>query len=141
MSQKIYFKQKKKQPLLFNPPRFEYWYDPNPEHLGAIRIIDYRDHKIYGSDPDLLYWVVSYEVIGKNDFKIDFHSKKTHKIQKILFAKLVNDGQNLNFRVHQNDDPVKNKINSWEKIGQNPEILLHLISSKGKNNKKKSIKK
>ena len=146
MSRKIYFKQKKKQPIQFNQPRFEYWYDPNPEHLGAIRIIDYQNHKIYGSDPDLPYWVVSYEEIGKNDFKIDFHSKKTHKVQKILFAKLVNDGQNLNFRVHQNDDPIKNKINSWEKIGQNPEILFNLMplqikTNKKKKNKKKSIKK
>lgn len=146
MSRKIYFKQKKKQPIQFNQPRFEYWYDPNPEHLGAIRIIDYQDHKIYGSDPDLPYWVVSYQLIGKDDFKIDFHSKKNHKVQKILFAKLVNNGQNLNFRVHQNDDPIKNKINSWEIIGQNPEILFNLMplqikTNKKKKNKKKSIKK
>ena len=86
--------------------------------------------------------MVPYEEIGKNDFKIDFHSKKTHKVQKILFAKLVNEGQNLNFRVQQNDDPIKNKINSWEKIGQNPEILLRLVSPKFKtNNKKKKEKK
>ena len=103
--------------------------------------MDYQNHKIYGSDPDLPYWVVSYEEIGKNDFKIDFHSKKTHKVQKILFAKLINDGQNLNFRVHQNDDPIKDKINSWEKIGQNPEILLRLIGLKNKNKSSKFSQK
>ena len=140
MSLKKDSKNKNKKSILFNKPRFEYWYDPNPEHLGAIRIIDYQDHKIYGSDPDLPYWVVSYQLIGEDDFKIDFHSKKTHKVQKILFAKLVNDGQNLNFRVHQKDDPIKNKINSWQKIGQNPEILLELIPVKNILNKKKSIK-
>ena len=137
---KVSKNNKNKKSLLFNTPRFEYWYDPNPEHLGAIRIIDYQDHKIYGSDPDLPYWVVSYKLIDKDDFKIDFHSKKTHKVQKILFAKLVNDGQNLNFRVHQKDDPIKNKINSWQKIGQNPEILLKLISVKNISKEKRSIK-
>jgi hypothetical protein len=47
---------RKKKQYNFNLPRFEYWYDPNPEHLGSIRIIDYKEHKIYGSDPDLPYW-------------------------------------------------------------------------------------
>jgi hypothetical protein len=114
----------KKKQYNFNLPRFEYWYDPNPEHLGAIRIIDYKEHKIYGSDPDLPYWTVSFDIVNKDDIKINFHSKKTHKIKKILYAKFVNNRQNLNFRLLQKDDPVKDKINSWEKIGQNPEILI-----------------
>ena len=120
----------------FNLPRFEYWYDPNPEHLGAIRIIDYFNKKIYGSDPDLPFWKVSFEFVSDYDLRIDFNSKKTHKVQKILFAKFVNNGQNLNFRVNQQDDPIKDKINSWQKIGQNPEILLKLMPR----NKKKSYK-
>lgn len=125
MTQKVYSIKKKQ--CNFNLPRFEYWYDPNPEHLGAIRIIDYEDNKIYGSDPDLSYWVVPFEFIDKNNIKIDFHSKKTHKVQKILYAKFINQNRNLNFRINQKDDPIKDKINSWEKIGQNPEILINLL--------------
>jgi len=111
----------------FNTPRFEYWYDPNPEHLGAIRIIDYQDNKIYGSDPDLPYWIATFEIINEYYIKIDFHLKKTHKIQKILYAKFVNERRNLNFIINKKDNPIKDKINSWEKIGQNPEILLNLL--------------
>jgi hypothetical protein len=124
----------------FNTPRFEYWYDPNPEHCGAIRIIDYKDHKIYGSDPDLPYWVVTFEFIDIDDIKIDFHLKKTHKIQKILYATFLNQRQNLNFRINQKDDPVKNKINSWQKIGQNPEILINLLVNNLKSITKKKVK-
>ena len=128
----------KKKQCNFNLPRFEYWYDPNPEHLGAIRIIDYEDNKIYGSDPDLPYWVVSFEFIDKNNIKIDFHSKKTHKVEKILYAKFINQNRNLNFRINQKDDRIKDKINSWKKIGQNPEILINLLLN---NIKKVKIKK
>jgi len=137
MTQKVSLKEKKK--YNFNLPRFEYWYDPNPEHCGAIRIIDYQDKKIYGSDPDLPYWVVTFEFIDKDDIKIDFHLKKTHKIQKILYAKFLNQTQNLNFRINQKDDPVKNKINSWQKIGQNPEILINLLINNLKKVKSKKI--
>ena len=35
----------------------EYWYDPR--HTGAIRVIDHKNNKIYGSDPKEPYWVVS----------------------------------------------------------------------------------
>lgn len=124
----------------FNTPRFEYWYDPNPEHCGAIRIIDYKDHKIYGSNPDLPYQAVTFEIIDQDDIKIDFHLKKTHKIQKILYAKFLNQRQNLNFRINQKDDPVKDKINSWQKIGQNPEILLNLLVNNLKSITKKKVK-
>lgn len=123
--------------ISFNLPRFEYWYDPNPEHLGAIRIIDYQDDKIYGSDPDLPYWIASFEIISKDYIKIDFHLKKTHKIQKILYAKFVNKRRNLNFIINQKDNPIKDKINSWEKIGQNPEILLNLLINNQKKVKSK----
>ena len=124
----------------FNTPRFEYWYDPNPEHCGAIRIIDYKDHKIYGSYPDLPYWDVPFEIIDQNNIKIDFHLKKTHKIQKILYATFLNQRQNLNFRINQKDDPVKDKINSWQKIGQNPEILINLLVNNLKSITKKKVK-
>lgn len=139
MTSKVSLIEKKR--YNFNTPRFEYWYDPNPEHLGAIRIIDYKDHKIYGSDPDLPYWSVPFEIIDKDDLKIDFHLKKTHKIQKILYAKFLNQRQNLNFRVNQKDDPVKDKINSWQKIGQNPEILINNLKINTKKKVSKTIKK
>lgn len=139
MTQKVSLRKKKE--CNFNTPRFEYWYDPNPEHCGAIRIIDYKDHKIYGSDPDLPYWFASFEFINKDDLKIDFHSKKTHKIQKILYAKFINQHQNLNFRINQKDDPVKDKINSWQKIGQNPEILINLLINNLNINSKKKVSK
>jgi len=135
MIEKISLKKK----YNFNLPRFEYWYDPNPEHLGAIRIIDYQDNKIYGSDPDLPYWIASFEIISKDYIKIDFHLKKTHKINKILYAKFVNQRRNLNFIINQKDNPIKDKINSWEKIGQNPEILLNLLINNLKKVKLKKI--
>lgn len=139
MEQKVYLRKKKQ--YNFNLPRFEYWYDPNPEHLGAIRIIDYQEYKIYGSDPDLPYWEVSFDFINSDDIKINFHTK-THKVQKILYAKFINNRQNLNFRLHQKDDSIKDKINSWEKIGQNPEILINnlkLITNKKKIKSKNNI--
>jgi hypothetical protein len=135
MAEKISLKKK----YNFNLPRFEYWYDPNPEHLGAIRIIDYKDNKIYGSDPDLPYWIAPFEIINKNYIKIDFHLKKTHKINKILYAKFVNKRRNLNFIINQKDNPIKDKINSWEKIGQNPEILLNLLINNQKKIKSKKL--
>ena len=122
--------------IIFNSPRFEYWLDPNPEHSGAIRIIDYKDNKMYGSDPDLPFWVVPFQKIGKGDFKFDFHPKKTHIVNQILYGKLVNNGENLNFRINKNDDPIGDKINSYQKIGQNPEILINILSSKKIFNKK-----
>ena len=42
----------------------EYWFDPNPEHLGAIRVMDKKKNEIIGSDPDLAIWKVSYKKIG-----------------------------------------------------------------------------
>ena len=136
MTQKVSLRKKE---CNFNTPRFEYWYDPNPEHTGAIRIIDYQDNKIYGSDPDLPYWVAFFEIINEDYIKIDFHLKKTHKIRKILYAKFINERRNLNFIINQKDNPIKDKINSWEKIGQNPEILLNLLINNQKKIKSKKL--
>ena len=30
--------------------KYEYWYDPN--HTGALRVIDHKNKIIYGSDPN-----------------------------------------------------------------------------------------
>ena len=38
-----------------------FWFDPNPEHLGAIRMMDMKEKIIIGSDPDLPIWKVSFE--------------------------------------------------------------------------------
>lgn len=63
----------------------EYWYDPR--HTGAIRVIDHKNNKIYGSDPKEPYWVVSFESL--NDCLIvDFRSKKTHHGKKNVKNKL-----------------------------------------------------
>ena len=103
----------------------EYWFDPNPEHLGAIRVMDKKKNEIIGSDPDLAIWKVSYKKIGWQLFEIDFHTKKTHRVNKILYAKLTNKGNDLNFMIHKDD---KEFINTWKKIGNDPTILTNYIS-------------
>lgn len=108
----------------------EYWYDPNPEHLGAIRIIDKKNKVILGSDPDLPIWKVSYQIIGRQLLEIDFHSKKTHRIHKILYAKFSNKGNDLNFMIKKDD---KEYINTWKKIGNDPTILTEYFSKIEKN--------
>ena len=42
----------------------EFWYDPN--HTGALRIIDHNKGLIYGSDPKESYWIVSFEALKKD---------------------------------------------------------------------------
>ena len=101
-----------------------FWFDPNPEHLGAIRMMDLKEKIIIGSDPDLAIWKVSFEKIGRQLFRIDFHSKKTHRINKILYAKLTNKGNDLNFMIKKDDTEY---INTWKKIGQDPSVLIHFL--------------
>jgi len=93
----------------------EYWYDPR--HTGAIRVIDHKNNKIYGSDPKEPYWVVSFESI--NDCLIvDFRNKKTHHGKKMLKTNY----ENRNMTLHWEDG------NKWRRIKQNPNILLNKLN-------------
>lgn len=102
-----------------------FWFDPNPEHFGAIRMIDRKEKVIIGSDPDLPIWKVSFEKIDRQLYKIDFHTKKTHHTNKILYAKMTNRGNDLNFMINKDD---KEYINTWKKIGQDPSVLIHYLN-------------
>lgn len=109
---------------------YEYWYDYNPEHNGALRAIDYKNKIIYGSDPDLPIWKVKFEFINENQIKIDFSTKKTHIHDIILYATFTNNNGMLRFTKKEKDKlPDDNFIvPGWCKIGCNPNILLKYLN-------------
>jgi hypothetical protein len=115
--------------------RYEYWFDSNPEHNGAIRAIDYKKKIIYGSDPDLPIWFVKFEYINKNQIKIDFSTKKTHIYNKILYATFTNNNELLKFTINKNDKLPRFSTfkGGWQKIGCNPSILTNYLKKIIKN--------
>ena len=97
----------------------EYWYDP--QHTGALRIIDYENSLIYGSDPNEPYWVVSFKTVDKgNSLIVDFHNKKTHHGRVILKTTYKDRRMTL----HWEDG------NKWRRIKQDPNILLQKVKTK-----------
>ena len=109
----------------------EYWYDSH--HTGALRVIDYNKHLIYGSDPKELYWVVSFTLLdNNNNIIVDFHNKKTHYGKVFLNAKYINRRNILKWE----------DGNQWLRIRHNPNILLNKLNQSGQTNKntKKSKK-
>ena len=94
----------------------EYWYDPN--HTGALRIIDHNKQIIYGSDPKDSFWVVQFEK-NKNILIVNFKNKKTHHGKKILLTKY----EDRNMTLHWEDG------NKWRRIKQNPMILLTKLNN------------
>lgn len=103
----------------------EYWFDPN--HTGALRIIDYNKHLIYGSDPKELYWVVHFKLLDNHTIIVDFHNKKTHHGKVFLNAKYINRRNILKWE----------DGNQWLRIRHNPTLLINNLSNK---NTKKNIK-
>ncbi len=93
----------------------EYWYDPN--HTGALRIIDHNKGLIYGSDPKEPYWIVSFETLKKDTLIVDFRNKKTHHGKKMLSTKY----EDRKMTLHWEDG------NKWRRIRQDPRILLNKI--------------
>lgn len=98
----------------------EYWYDPN--HTGALRIVDYHNKKIYGSDPKEEYWIVTFEKSksSNQELIVDFSNKKTHHGKKIL--KTCYEDRRMT--LHWEDG------NKWRRMKQNPFILLNNYSFK-----------
>ena len=93
----------------------EYWYDPN--HTGALRIIDVKRKLIFGSDPNEPYWDVSYEKIQKGKILVNFENKNTHHGKKLLIANY----EDRNMTLHWEDG------NKWRLMKQDPRILLSVV--------------
>ena len=112
--------------------KLEYWFDSNPEHDGAIRVIDYNQQIIYGSDPDLPIWIVKFEYVDKKQIRIDFSTKKTHIYNKILYATFTNNNQLLRFTINKHDKLPRFSTfkGGWQKIGCNPSILINYLNKK-----------
>ena len=96
----------------------EYWYDP--QHTGCIRIVDYENKRIYGSDPNEPYWTVTFETKDSHTLIVDFREKRTHHGKNILVTKLE-DRKNT---MHWEDG------NKWRRIRQDPMILINKITLK-----------
>ncbi len=99
----------------------ELWYDTH--HKGAIRVINYKTQTITGSDPDCDLWTVPFSFLSKKKICIDFHSKPTHKKNKILYAK-YHDGNSLSFYKTSN---FEKPVNTWMKIGHDPTNLIENV--------------
>lgn len=93
----------------------EYWYDPN--HTGALRIIDYTENKIYGSDPNEPLWVVTFDRLGTNRLIVDFRNKDTHHGKNILKTEY----EDRRMTLHWEDG------NKWRRLKQDPLILLRKV--------------
>lgn len=93
----------------------EYWYDP--QHTGAMRIIDHKNNCIYGSDPKEPLWQVSFKVLNleKKTLIVDFKNKKAHHGKKILKTTYCDRNMTLNWE----------DGNKWRRMKQDPRILLN----------------
>ena len=92
--------------------KYEYWYDPN--HTGALRVIDHKNKIIYGSDPNEKKWIAHFEKVNNDQLKVDFTSKKTHKRpDKIIYATYVNRKQHLVWSVKKDSNEFENV---WQRI-------------------------
>lgn len=98
------------------------WYDSH--HQGALRILNEKDQKIIGSDPDLLFWEVPFVKCKKNVIRIDFHGKATHKANKVLYARRT--PRKLFF---YKTSALENPINIWHHVGHDPTILFDRIKN------------
>ena len=92
--------------------KYEYWYDPN--HTGALRVIDHKNKIIYGSDPNEKKWIAHFEKVNNDQLKVDFTLKKTHKRpDKIIYATYVNRKQHLVWSVKKDTTEFEN---IWQRI-------------------------
>ena len=90
----------------------EFWYDP--QHTGALRIIDKKNNIIYGSDPNESYWEVTFNVLNNDTLIVDFRNKKTHRGKKIFRTTY----EDRNMTLHWEDG------NKWRRMKQDPRLLL-----------------
>jgi len=91
----------------------EYWYDP--QHTGAVRVLDHNKRIIYGSDPKLLTWKVQFEPKDSHTLLVDFRSKEKHYSRTQITATYRNKNNELYW-----DDG-----NVWKRIRVDPRIVLH----------------
>lgn len=90
----------------------EFWYDSH--HTGALRIIDYDNKIVYGSDPNEPHWKCSFKVLSQNSILVDFRPKKTHHGKKEMIA-IYKSRRN---RLEWPDSNV------WLRIRHDPRILI-----------------
>jgi hypothetical protein len=98
-----------------NRIELEYWFDTH--HTGCMRIIDHNKQIIYGSDPKEKQWQVSFTYkpnTNKKTLVIDFATKRTHRVHKIMIATYIDRQNSLLW----NDD------NIWQRIRVNPRTVL-----------------
>lgn len=93
----------------------EYWFDTH--HTGCLRIIDHKKNVIYGSDPAEKYWQVKIIKNNGKQLTIDYYSKKTHIVNKIMTATYVN----------RRNDLVWSDGNVWKRIRMDPHVLLNHV--------------
>lgn len=94
----------------------EYWYDP--KHTGCLRIVDYDNMVIHGSDPKEPYWCVDFKKInGGKGLEVHFDNKKTHHGNNVLKTYY----EDRNMTLHWSDG------NKWRRVKQNPLILFEAM--------------
>ena len=61
-----------------------YWFDP--QHTGALRIIDEISKTIRGCDSNEKMWEVTFENHGDKSILVDFSKKEGHRGKRIIRA-------------------------------------------------------
>ncbi|MEO1777027.1 MAG: hypothetical protein AAFS07_18965 [Pseudomonadota bacterium] len=90
------------------------WYfDVNPEHDGALRLVIQDMGTIVGMDPDTDLWAVRY-VHVPGGIRVDFRSKPNHRGRVVLGARVASDPDRL----------VWEDGNVWYRCGVSPVRLI-----------------
>ena len=88
-----------------------YWFDP--QHTGALRIIDNNTKTIRSADSNKEIWVVHYTKQDKR-LIVDFSKKKGHRGNKIIEATFSD----------RNNTLLWSDGNKWYRIRVDPNIIL-----------------
>lgn len=91
----------------------EYWYDK--KHTGTLRVIDYNNNRILGSDPNEPNWIVYFDILSEYTIDVDWHTKNTHRGHKRMIATYENRRNILHW-------PDGNK---WLRIRVDPHLVLN----------------
>ena len=89
-----------------------YWFDP--QHTGALRIIDSNTKTIKGADSNNEIWIVDYIQKDKT-FIVDFSKKQGHRGNKIIEATISD----------RNNTLLWSDGNKWKRIRVDPNIVLN----------------
>ena len=89
-----------------------YWFDP--QHTGALRIMDSTTKTIRSADSNKEIWVVHYTQKGKT-LIVDFSTKNGHRGNRIIEATFS----------HRNNTLLWSDGNKWQRIRVDPHIVLN----------------